>query len=123
MMLEHSLATESALGVNVKKRHITLAVCGNTDGNNKGRLIYFYFDKGNIFMQVPLLIIGWYTNPRCFMHVNHDSLGCVYQYNQTAWMNTSIIVEWLECFDRRMNRWRVLLLLDNFSEHTCALEM
>ncbi len=36
-------------------------------------------------------------------------------------MNTAIMEEWLEWFDRRMEGRQVLLLLDNFSAHECAL--
>jgi hypothetical protein len=37
-------------------------------------------------------------------------------------MNTSIMEEWLEWFDRQMDGPKVLLLLDNFSAHECALD-
>jgi hypothetical protein len=122
MMPERSLATESASGVKVQKSCITLAVCGDADRSDKVRLINFYHDKANVFMQVPLWSIGQYANPRCFRLVNHDSLGCVYQYNLNACINITIMVEWLEWFNRRMNGRHVVLLLDNFSAHACALE-
>jgi hypothetical protein len=37
-------------------------------------------------------------------------------------MNTAIMAEWLEWFDRRMEGRKVLLLLGNFSAHECALD-
>ncbi len=49
------------------------------------------------------------------------SLRCTYRFNTKAWMNTSSIEEWLEWFNRRMVSWNVLLLLNNFCAHECAL--
>jgi hypothetical protein len=54
--------------------------------------------------------------------MNRASLCCTYRHNKKAWMNSAIMVGWLEWFDRRIDGRKVLLLLDNFSAHECALQ-
>jgi len=109
---ERGLATQQIAGTKQKKDRITLHFCCNADGSDK----------------LPLWIIGKALNPRCFgagawCLRGHD---CFWRYNQKAWMNTQIMSEWLQWFDRRIAHQdpqrKVLLLMDNFSAHLSAVE-
>lgn len=51
------------------------------------------------------------------------SLNCTYRFNKKAWMTTEIFIDWLKSFDQRMgrlNKERVLLILDNFAGHKAS---
>ena len=53
------------------KDRITLLACANASGNHK----------------LPLLAIGKSAKPRCFKHVNMESLPVGYTNNKSAWMD------------------------------------
>lgn len=101
---DRGLATQRLPGVKVDKCRMTIALTINADGSDR----------------VPLWIIGTAANPRCMKNVRQSALRCKYRNNKKAWMNSTIMLEYLEWFDRRMSGRQVLLLMDNFSAHEAA---
>lgn len=54
---------------------------------------------------------------------NVGAIGCVSRWNKKAWLRSGSMAEWLCSFYQHIGRQRrVLLLLDNFSAHLCALD-
>jgi hypothetical protein len=71
-----------------------------------------------------MLIIAKHKRPRCFAAAglkNIEALGVKLRANKKAWMVTGIMVEWLRWFDNLMAGRKVILLMDNFSAHECAV--
>lgn len=101
---ERGLATQQMPGVKVDKCRMTIALTVNADGTDR----------------VPLWIIGTAARPRCMKNVDLSSLRCHYRNNKKAWMNSAVMTEYLEWFDKRMSGRQVLLLMDNFSAHEAA---
>lgn len=108
MTPDSSLTTEQLSGFKKDKNRMTAALCSNADASDK----------------CPPWFIGKSQNPRAFTNINRNTLGCHYRANKTAWMTTVIMKEWLLWFNNRMSarRRNVILLLDNFSAHNCAVE-
>jgi hypothetical protein len=72
---------------------------------------------------MPLWLIGTAKTPRALRGVNIRAIGCTWRWNKKAWMRSGIMGEWLRAFYKHIGKQRrVLLLLDNFSAHLCALE-
>jgi hypothetical protein len=101
-------ATQAIAGTKLEKARITVHFCCNADGSHK----------------LPLWFIGKHRKPRAFgaANININSLGCFWRFNGKAWMKTDIMVEWLYWFDQQVTGRKVLLLMDNFSAHTAAVE-
>lgn len=59
------------------KERLSIALCSNADKLHK----------------LPSLIIGKYTNPRCFKNVNIHNLPMIYQNNAKAWILITIFQE------------------------------
>ncbi|KAJ5240486.1 DDE-domain-containing protein [Penicillium citrinum] len=73
--------------------------------------------------RLPLWLIGTAKTPRALREVNFKAIGCTWRWNKKAWMRSGIMKEWLDSFYKHIGKQRrVLLLLDNFSAHLCALE-
>jgi hypothetical protein len=104
---DSGLATEQTPGKKLEKSRITLAFCCNADGS----------------CLLDPWVINKYRNPRCFGKDSQALRGRPLQWraNSKAWMDTTIMLEWLKWFDRQMTR-RTLLLLDGFSAHECAVK-
>lgn len=108
MIPDRSLATQQHAGVKKEKMRITIHHACNATGSHK----------------LPMWIINKYKQPRCFgaTHLKSvESLGVKWRANKKAWMVTGIMVEWLRWFDNLMAGRKVILLLDNFSAHECAV--
>lgn len=75
--------------------------------------------------QMKIWYIGKSKKPRCFKaaKVRIESLNCEYRHNKKAWMTTLIMEEYLRWFDSQMSGRKVLLLMDNFSDHNAAFEL
>jgi len=100
LQANHSLATKP-LEVRKKDNEIlTAVICYNENGSDK----------------VPLWVIGKYTNPRCFKHVNIDNLNCHYWANKKEWMIG--LLDFVPWFDARMIGRKVLLIVDNCPAHS-----
>jgi len=110
MMLDRSLSTEQLSGTKREKSRISLAITGNGDGTER----------------VPVWAIGSAKKPRCFKNINIDNLNIKWRANKKAWMTTAIMKEYLLWFwsylQAKKPGKRVLLLLDNHSAHTAAVE-
>lgn len=102
------LSTRPIPGTKQDKARITAHFCCNADGSDK----------------LHPWLIGTAAQPRCFGNasININSLNCVWRHNGSAWMTSEIMIEWLYWFDRHVQGRKVLLLMDNFSAHTSAVE-
>lgn len=105
---DRGLATQQISGTKSSKARITAHFTVNADGSDK----------------MPIWFIGTAANPRCFgaAHIKISSLNCVWMHNKKAWMNTVIMMEYLQWFDRKMEGRKVLLLMDNYPAHEAAVE-
>ena len=107
--LPNSGLTTSSVGKKLDKTRITANLCCNEDGSNK----------------LPIWFIGKSKRPHCFTRnrvQNPENIGFLWRSNSTAWMNHSIMIEWLYWFDSKV-QCPVLLLMDNFSAHEAAVEL
>lgn len=104
---DRSLSTRTIPGRKREKARVTIHLCCNMDGSDK----------------VPLWFIGQAQKPHAFRrtNINIQNLGVYWRANKKAWMVSSIMEEWLRWFDLRMAGRKVVLLLDNFSAHICAV--
>lgn len=109
LLPDRSLATQQIPGQTRIKARLTAHFCTNADGSDK----------------LPLWVIGKAAKPRCFgaASIQLSALDCVYKSNSKAWMTADIMVEWLHWFSKRTAHRRVLLVMDNFSAHTLALQI
>ena len=72
------------------------------------------------------LVIGKSLNPRCFKHVDKDNLPVHYYANNSAWMNSDIMNDWVyNLFLPEVRKWygtrQIILTLDNASSHPTDL--
>lgn len=106
---DRGLGTSRKSGHKADKSRITAHFCCNADGSDK----------------VPIWFIGNAANPRCFgaASVQLSALNCVWRSNGKAWMTSQLMIDWLKWFSRRIGNRRVLLIMDNFSAHTLAVNI
>ena len=106
---DRGLATQQLSGTKKHKARITVHFCCNADGSHK----------------LPIWFIGKSAHPRCFgaAKVNIAALDCIYKSNAAAWMISELMVLWLHWFSRLIGHRRVLLIMDNFSAHTLAVNI
>jgi hypothetical protein len=101
------LSTDGHAGQKRDKTRITIAMATNATGLDR----------------MPLWLIGTAKTPRALRGVNLRSIGCIWRWNNKAWMRHGIMGEWLRSFYRHIGKQRrVLLLLDNFSAHLLAVD-
>ena len=108
-MPEISLGTEQHKGGKKDKARITAVLCCNATGTDRA----------------PIWYIGTAARPTCFRTARIqglENLGGKWRHNPTAWIDHSIMEEWLTWFDNRARR-PVLLLMDNFSAHELAVRI
>lgn len=100
----------AAPGPKISKDRITALACANATGSHR----------------LPMLVIGKSKKPRCFKHVNMSAMPIVYTSQKSAWMDSTIFVEWfVETFIpsvkahqlKNGKREKTLLLLDNAPTH------
>ena len=107
---ERSLAVKgsSTSGGKKSKERLTLSLCVNVNGD---------FERA--------LVIGHAARPRCFKHVNLESLRVTWRSNKKAWMTSSIFEEWLVRFNAKMRaeKCSVILFLDNAPSHPTHYQM
>lgn len=96
---EHTYAfkNEKTKGVKTCKERVTVLCCVNMSGEKK-----------------DLVVIGKSKKPRCFAGVK--KLPVRYFNSTNAWMTTAIFTEWLQEWDKCLNR-KILLLIDNCPAH------
>ena len=108
MIPDKSLKTERVNDQKQEKARITAALTCNATGSRK----------------LPIWFVGKAARPLCFRAANIqglESLGAVWRYNSTAWMDGIIMEEYLRWFDSQMER-PSLLLMDYVSAHAVAIE-
>ncbi len=101
------LASQSLPGRKKSERRISAVLCANARGDDK----------------LPLLLIGHAKQPRALRNVNIEAMGCWWRSNAKAWMTIPIMIEWLHRFYQHIGQRSVLLLMDNFSAHTAAVQL
>ena len=110
MVPDRTLASEHLSGVKSDKARISIAVTVNGDGS----------------LRPPLWIVGKAAVPVCMKGINKDALGAYWRSNKKAWMTGAIMREYLFWFEgwarKHHSGKKVLLLMDNFSGHTAAVE-
>ena len=111
MKLDKSLSTTAEHSKKKEKARSTAYLTYNATGTDR----------------LPIWFIGKAKRPACFRNENIDSLesiGAFWRYNTKAWMNGTIMQEYLLWFDQEMRKQgkHALLLMDNFSAHEAGLE-
>lgn len=101
------LATASVPGVKKDKARISLALCSNATGSDK----------------LPPWLIGKSKMPYALRPVNIPALGLQWRASAKAWMTADVMAEWLKAFYAHISELQVILLLNNFSAHTAAIEL
>ncbi|KAJ5981088.1 hypothetical protein N7481_008386 [Penicillium waksmanii] len=82
------LASEGRPGQKRDKTRVTVVVASNATGSDR----------------LPLWIIRTAKQPHALRGVNISSIGCVWRYNQRAWMRHGIMEQWLRSFYLRIGR-------------------
>lgn len=64
-------------------------------------------------------VVGKSLKLRCFRNLNLAKLPVIWRANRTAWMNTKILLDWLDEFNIEMKKCAryILLFLDNAPYH------
>jgi hypothetical protein len=108
MIPSRGLATQVRLGRKKEKDRISTVLACNATGTDRLRV----------------WIIGRSKKPRALKNINVSTMGGEWRWNKKAWMNTTIMVEWLQSFYSHIGTVReVLLTMDNLSAHITALEL
>ena len=112
MKPDRSLTTQVEHGRKKDKARITACLTCNATGTDR----------------LPIWFIGKAKRPNCFKNEYLDglqSIGAIWRYNDTAWMNHKIMEEYLRWFNQEMKKQgkHTLLLMDNFSAHEVAVEL
>ena len=117
MLPDRTLAMKNdarkAEGYKLAKDRTTVLFCVNKTGTHK----------------LKPLCIGKYAKPRCFHHVNLETMPLAYTASGNAWMTAAIFTEWFQksfipnvrrhLRERRLEE-KALLLLDNCRAHPPA---
>ncbi|PQM43460.1 hypothetical protein VC83_09587 [Pseudogymnoascus destructans] len=106
MMPSRGLASQSLPGLKKEKARITLTLCTNASESDR------------------LWIIGKAKTPRSLRNINISTMGAEWRWNKKAWMNSTIMIDWLQAFYQHIGFTRqVLLTMDNFSAHISGVEL
>jgi hypothetical protein len=107
MMPSRGLSTQSQPGLKKDKSRISVVFATNATGTDR----------------IPVWFIGKAKTPRALRNVSVSTMGGQWRWNKKAWMNTIIMVEWLQSFYQHIGTTRqVLLTMDNFRAHYTAVE-
>ena len=114
MLPDKTLAQKSddkkTLGFKQSKDRVTVLLCCNKTGNHK----------------LMPLVIGKFGKPRCFHHININSLPAKYSFSKNAWMTTTIFEEWFhkefvpsvrKHLRRNKKEGKAILLMDHCPAH------
>ena len=108
MIPSRGLSTQLRPGVKKEKARVSLVFVVNSTGSDR----------------LPVWIIGKSKKPRALKNVSVTTMGGEWRWNQKAWMNTTVMCEWLQAFYIHIGSIReVLLTMDNFSAHVLALQL
>jgi hypothetical protein len=107
MTLSHGLSTQPRPGLKKDKARLSLNFATNATGSDR----------------LPVWCIGKSKTPRALRNISVATMGGYWRWNKKAWMNTTIMSEWLQAFYNHIGTTRkVLLTMDNFSAHITAVE-
>lgn len=108
MTPSRGLSIQSQPGRKKEKARISLVFCVNAAGTDR----------------TSIWAIGQARRPRALRGVCLSTMGIQWRANKTAWMNTTIMAEWLQAFYLHIGSTRqILLTMDNFSAHYTGLEL
>lgn len=108
IVISRGLLSQSQPGLKKDKTRVSLTLCVNTTGTDR----------------LPIWIIGKAKTPRALKNVSVSLMGGRWRWNKKAWMNTTIMCEWLQEFYTHIGTVReVLLIMDNFSAHYSIIEI
>jgi len=79
MMPARGLSSQSLPGLKKDKTRITLVFCVNATGSDR----------------LPVWTIGKAKTPRAVRNIDVSTMGSEWRWNKKAWMNTTIMSEWL----------------------------
>ena len=68
-------------------------------------------------------MIGKACMPRALRNINMQAMGIIWKWNKKAWMDQTIMKEWLLIFYSHIGTRSVVLAMDNFSAHLTGLEL
>ncbi|KFZ16898.1 hypothetical protein V501_02019 [Pseudogymnoascus sp. VKM F-4519 (FW-2642)] len=107
MTPSRGLATQLRPGLKKDKARLSLNFATNATGSDR----------------LPVWIIGKSKTPRALRNTSVSTMGGEWRWNKKAWMNTTVMSEWLQAFYNHIGTTRtVLLTMDNFSAHLTAVE-
>lgn len=104
--VNHGLLSTPLPGKKQDKSRITAVLCTNSTGTDR----------------LPLWFIGHAQQPRALRGLNFEALGCRWQGNKKAWMNTLIMIDWLRAFYQHVGSRSVILTMDNLRAHITGVE-
>jgi hypothetical protein len=108
MLPSRGLLSQSRPGLKKDKARISLCFCVNASGTDR----------------FPVWIIGKAKTPRALRNISISTMGGIWRWNKKAWMNISIMSEWLQAFYSHIGQTRqVLLTMDNLPAHYSAVEL
>lgn len=99
-------SSQALAGSNRDKNRITIALCVNADGTDK----------------LPPLFIEPAVDPSDFLERDRIAHKFWLRGQESAWMTTALMKEWLQRFYRHVEGREVLLLMDNFIAHWRGLK-
>lgn len=82
MMPSRGLSSQSQPGLKKDKSRVSLAFATNATGTDR----------------LPVWFIGKSNAPRALRNISVPTVGGQWRWNKKAWMNTVIMVEWLQSF-------------------------
>jgi hypothetical protein len=99
------LASQACPGVPKSKSRLSVTFCTNATGKDR----------------LPLLFIGHAKQPKALRGLNVQALEAWWRNSPKAWMNTPIMVDWLNHFYDHMKDKKAILLMNKLSPHQSAV--
>lgn len=101
------LSTQTIPGQKKDKSRVSLIICTNATGTQR----------------LHIWVIGQSARPRALRSVNIEAMELIWKSNKKAWMNSTIMRQWLRAFYASVGTTRsILLLLDNLRAHITGVE-
>jgi DDE superfamily endonuclease len=107
MILSRGLLSQPHTGLKKDKSRISLAFCVNATRTDR----------------LPIWFIGKAKTPRALRSVSVSTMGGQWRWNEKAWMDTAVMLDWLKAFYQYISTTReVLLTMDNFTAHLTGVK-
>jgi len=104
MLPNQTLASAPVSGKKKDKTRISLLLCTNADGSDI----------------IKPLVIGKSAKPRALKNLNYNHLPVTYTFSNKAWMNSTIMKNFVKDLDAHVEGRKIILLLDNAPSHPPA---